>query len=42
VTRALKKVKYHDGGKEVVAAILKNYREIYKRRKNMMEELEGV
>lgn len=42
VARVLKKIKHYDGGKEVVDALLKNYREIYKRRKNMMEELEGV
>lgn len=42
VARVLKKMKHYPDGKEVVAALLKNYREVYKRRKYMMKELEGV
>jgi hypothetical protein len=41
VARVLKKMKDYDGGKEVVAALVKKYREVYKRRRNMMKELEG-
>ncbi|MCC7525788.1 MAG: hypothetical protein IT250_13250 [Chitinophagaceae bacterium] len=42
VARVLKKMKHYKGGKEVVASLLNKYREIYKRRRKMMEELEGV
>jgi len=42
VARVLKKMKGYEGDEEVVALLLKKYREVYKRRKNMMKELEGV
>ena len=42
VARVLKKMKHYKGGKEVVASLLNKYREVYKRRRKMMEELEGV
>lgn len=42
VARVLKKMKGYEGGKEVVSKLLLKYRELYKRRKNMMGELKGV
>lgn len=33
-------MKHYDDGKEMVAALLKNYWEVYKRKKDMMKELE--
>lgn len=42
VARILKKMKGYEGGKEIVNKLLLKYRELYKRRKNMMEELKGV
>jgi hypothetical protein len=30
------------GGKEVVTALLKDYREVYKRERNMMKKLKSV
>jgi len=35
-------MKGYEGGKEIVNKLLLKYRELYKRRKNMMEELKGV
>jgi hypothetical protein len=35
-------MKHYNDGKEVVAALLKTCREMYKRRKTMMKELEGA
>jgi len=34
-------MKHYNDGSEVVAALFKNYRETYKRRKNTMMELKG-
>ena len=42
VARVLKKMKQYGGGKEVVAALLKNYREVCKKKKNTMKELGKV
>jgi hypothetical protein len=42
VARVLKKMKRYEGGKKVTDQLLLKYRELYKRRKNMMEELRGV
>lgn len=42
VARVLKKMKGYEGGEEVVSKLLLKYRELYKRRKNMMEVLKGV
>jgi hypothetical protein len=42
VARILKKMKGYEGGEEIVNKLLLKYRELYKRRKNMMEELKGV
>ena len=42
VARVLKKMKAYEGGNETVNKLLLQYRELYKRRKNMMEELKGV
>ena len=42
IARILKKMKGYEGGKEMVNKLLLKYRELYKRRKNMMEELKGV
>jgi len=42
VGRVLKKMKGFEGGKEVVSKLLLKYKEVYKRRKNMMKVLEGV
>ncbi|MDQ3682668.1 MAG: hypothetical protein M3352_06300, partial [Bacteroidota bacterium] len=42
VARVLKKMKRYEGGNKVVDRLLLKYRELYKRRKNMMEELKGV
>lgn len=41
VARVLKKMKQY-GGKKVVAALLKNYREVCKKKKNTMKELGKV
>jgi len=42
VARLLKKMKRYEGGNKVVDQLLLTYRELYKRRKNMMEELKGL
>jgi hypothetical protein len=42
VGRVLNKMKGFEGGKEVVSKLLLKYREVYKRRKNMMKVLDGV
>jgi hypothetical protein len=42
VGRVLNKMKGFEGGKEVVSKLLLKYKEVYKRRKNMMRVLEGV
>lgn len=42
VARVLKKMKKYEGGSVIVDGMVRHYREIYKRRKNMMKELEGV
>jgi hypothetical protein len=41
VGRVLNKMKGFEGGKEVVSKLLLKYREVYKRRKNMMKVLDG-
>ncbi len=42
VARVLKKMKGYEGRKDTVNKLLLQYRELYKRRKNMMEELKRV
>jgi hypothetical protein len=42
VGRVLNKMKGFEGGKEVVSKLLLKYREVYKRRKNMMKVLDAV
>lgn len=42
VARVLRKLKLYEGGNKVVEKLLLKYKELYKRRKNMMEELKGV
>lgn len=42
VARVLRKMKGYEGGDIIVEQLLRKYREVYKRRKNMMKELEGV
>jgi len=42
VARVLKKMKEFEGGQVVVSKLLLKYREVYKRRKNMMKVLDGV
>jgi hypothetical protein len=42
VGRVLKKMKEFEGGEEVVTQLLLKYREVYKRRKNMMGVLRGI
>lgn len=42
VARVLKKMKKYEGGQQAVALLVNKYREVYKRRKNMMKVLQGV
>jgi uncharacterized Zn finger protein len=42
VARVLKKMKGYEEGEEVVSKLLLKYKELYKRRKNMMGVLKGV
>lgn len=42
VARLLKKMKGYEGGGVVVSKLLLKYKEVYKRRKNMMKALERV
>lgn len=42
VSRFLKRLKTFSGGQEKVKELITKYREVYKRRKNMMKELEDI
>jgi hypothetical protein len=42
VARVLKKMKQYEGGEKIAMQLLHQYRELYKRRKNMMKALDGV